>query len=67
MVVTEGQIIEQPLSGSQQSTSLLSKEDLINLTTLALQLEEHFKTPQDIEWAIADGKLYILQSRSITT
>ncbi len=32
-----------------------------------LALERHFGCPQDIEWAVEDGKVYILQSRSITT
>ena len=32
-----------------------------------LKLEKHFGCPQDIEWAVEDGKVYILQSRNITT
>jgi pyruvate,water dikinase len=31
------------------------------------QIEEHYKFPQDNEWAIEGGKLYFLQSRPITT
>jgi phosphohistidine swiveling domain-containing protein len=34
---------------------------------LAKKLEKDLGSPQDIEWAIADGKVYILQSRPITT
>lgn len=34
---------------------------------LALQAEAHFGLPQDIEWAIKSGILYLLQSRPITT
>jgi len=33
----------------------------------ACRLEKELGFPQDIEWAIAGGKLYILQSRPITT
>ncbi|MBE6518655.1 MAG: phosphoenolpyruvate protein kinase [Thermoplasmata archaeon] len=32
-----------------------------------LRLRNHFGCPQDIEWAVEDGKVYILQSRAITT
>ena len=32
-----------------------------------LALEKHFRCPQDIEWAVEDGNVYILQSRNITT
>jgi len=31
------------------------------------KLREHFGCPQDIEWAVEKGKVYILQSRAITT
>ncbi len=34
---------------------------------LAKRVEKLFGNPQDIEWAIADGKLFLLQSRPITT
>ena len=34
---------------------------------LGERLEELLGAPQDIEWAIAEGKLYLLQSRPITT
>ncbi len=33
----------------------------------SLRCEEHFASPQDVEWAIADGRFYLLQSRPITT
>lgn len=37
------------------------------LFKIARKLVKDLGSPQDIEWAIADGKLYILQSRPITT
>ncbi|AOT71969.1 PEP/pyruvate-binding domain-containing protein [Geosporobacter ferrireducens] len=33
----------------------------------AAKLEKELEHPQDIEWAVAKGKLYLLQSRPITT
>lgn len=33
----------------------------------AANLEKEFNNPQDIEWAVSNGKLYILQARPITT
>lgn len=32
-----------------------------------LSLEQFFGAPQDIEWCISDGELFILQSRPVTT
>jgi phosphohistidine swiveling domain-containing protein len=37
------------------------------LYKLAIRLEKDLGCPQDIEWAVARGKLFLLQSRPITT
>ncbi len=37
------------------------------IADLARRVEAHFGSPQDIEWAIADGRLFLLQARPITT
>ncbi len=34
---------------------------------MGAKLEKELGTAQDIEWCVADGKLYLLQSRPITT
>lgn len=39
---------------------------LAELAALLRRVETHFGYPQDIEWAFAGGKLYLLQSRPIT-
>jgi pyruvate,water dikinase len=46
---------------------VLGASELTELAELGLQLEHHFGGPQDIEWAIAQGELYLLQSRPVTT
>src|SRR5262245_12270459 len=43
----------------------LSDPQLQGLARLGLRVEEYFKHPCDIEWALADGKFYLLQSRPI--
>ncbi|HSF80381.1 MAG TPA: PEP/pyruvate-binding domain-containing protein [Anaerolineales bacterium] len=45
----------------------LGKEEIRRLVLLGNQVQEEYGTPQDIEWAISGGELYLLQSRSITT
>lgn len=46
----------------------LSEDQLHELMELAANIQAYFGTPQDIEWAIGkDKKVYILQSRPITT
>ena len=46
---------------------VLTGEDLAALADLGRSLEERFGCPQDVEWAIAGGELYLLQSRPVTT
>ncbi|QKW31959.1 pyruvate, water dikinase [Nocardiopsis flavescens] len=46
----------------------LSVAEVEELHALGLRLQEHFGAPQDVEWAIdADGVLWTLQSRAVTT
>ncbi len=45
----------------------LDDAEVIGVANLARMCAEHFGCPQDIEWAIDGGKLYLLQSRPITT
>jgi pyruvate,water dikinase len=45
---------------------VLTSDDLVRLAQLGRVLEERFGCPQDIEWAIADGDVYVLQSRPVT-
>ncbi len=46
---------------------VLSKREILNLTKVIKKIEEHYKKPQDIEWAIENDVIYITQSRPITT
>jgi phosphohistidine swiveling domain-containing protein len=47
---------------------VLEGNEAIAIAELAVACERHFGRPQDIEWAIdGEGKLWLLQSRAITT
>ena len=46
---------------------VLTDEEAIELANYAEILEKHYGIPQDIEWGVEKGKIYILQSRPITT
>ena len=45
----------------------ITDEQIIQLTELGRNVVEHYGDPQDIEWAFLDGKLFLLQSRPITS
>jgi len=40
---------------------------IMKLAAICQSIEKHYKKPQDIEWALEKGKIYITQSRPITT
>jgi pyruvate, water dikinase len=58
---------ERPLSPEAGGSATLGEDELRRLAELGRLLEEHHGVPQDIEWAIAAGVLYVLQSRPVTT
>ena len=58
---------EKPVEESRRKQACLSSRDVHSLWQLGKQAEQYFGAPQDIEWAIHQGKLYLLQSRPITT
>ncbi|MCJ7680082.1 MAG: PEP-utilizing enzyme, partial [Candidatus Aminicenantes bacterium] len=45
----------------------LNDEDVEAVYRAAMALEKHFGSPQDVEWTFREGRLYLLQSRPITT
>ncbi len=45
---------------------VLTESEIKKLADLGKLVEEHYDFPQDIEWAIEGGELYLLQSRPIT-
>lgn len=50
-----------------QEKQKLDDKTILKLAKLCKEIEDHYKAPQDIEWAYYKGKLYITQSRPITT
>ena len=46
---------------------MLSDDEAKLLSEIGMEIESKFKAPQDIEWTIKDGEIYILQARNITT
>ena len=60
-----GVIVERRISGRE---AVLSDEELRALARCGEAVEQHFGTPQDIEFAFdADRKLWVVQARPITT
>jgi phosphohistidine swiveling domain-containing protein len=63
----EGGTVERETPAHLRSIPAVSDDQLAELVALGQRVENHYQKPQDIEWAYAQGRLYVLQSRPITT
>jgi pyruvate,water dikinase len=63
----DGGTKEQEIELEMQNMQALTDEQILQLERMGRKVEEHFGTPQDIEWCLADDAFYIVQSRPITT
>jgi pyruvate,water dikinase len=64
---TDGKDQRIELGASQAEAQVLSDDEVRVIADIAVRSERHAGCPQDTEWAIADGKTYIVQTRPITT
>jgi pyruvate, water dikinase len=46
---------------------VLTRDELRAVVAAGTSLEQQFGAPQDVEWALAGGTLFLLQSRPVTT
>ncbi len=58
---------EVALTAEEGARRVLVDEEIVDLARLALTVEAHYGSPQDMEWARAGGRTYLVQSRPITT
>jgi len=56
-----------PVPAAKKDAQVLTEDEMVKLAGYAEILEKHYGIPQDIEWGVEGGKIYILQSRPITT
>jgi pyruvate,water dikinase len=63
----EGSTTEYEVDPELQDTQTITDEQILQLERMGRKIEEHFGSPQDIEWCLAGDTFYIVQSRPITT
>ncbi|MEK6850782.1 MAG: phosphoenolpyruvate synthase [Nanoarchaeota archaeon] len=64
---SSGETISIKLTEERAKQQVLNSFEIKMLSQYAKNLEEHYKKPQDIEFAIEGKEIYIVQSRPITT
>ncbi|WP_411965702.1 phosphoenolpyruvate synthase [Haloferax sp. YSMS24] len=62
-----GQTVNREVSSDKRHERVLTNEEIARLLELGELVEDHYGNPQDVEWAVYDGEVYMLQSRPITT
>jgi len=63
----EGKNVEVKVPEEKANAQVLNEDQIIELAKYGVILEEHYKAPQDVEFAVENGKVYIVQTRNITT
>lgn len=63
----KGGVKEVKVPKAKQEKQKLDNKKILELAKICQKIEEHYKSPQDIEWALEKGRFYITQSRPITT
>ena len=65
-VRVDGGTREQPVPENLRRVPVLCEDVAAALARLGVQIEELYGQPMDIEWALSDRELYILQARPVT-
>ncbi|MDX8152752.1 PEP/pyruvate-binding domain-containing protein [Patulibacter brassicae] len=58
--------IERDVEPERRARPALDDERAAELARLGARVAEHYGSPQDVEWALADGTLVLLQARPVT-
>ncbi|TKX84562.1 phosphoenolpyruvate synthase, partial [Halorubrum sp. SS5] len=62
-----GETVQLDVEEERRHERVLSDAEIGDLVELGERVESHYGAPQDVEWAIYDDEIYMLQSRPITT
>ncbi|MEO6002220.1 MAG: PEP/pyruvate-binding domain-containing protein [Opitutus sp.] len=60
-------VTAHPVAPEHQALAALTDPQVLEIARLARATATQFGRPQDIEWALAGGKIWLLQSRPITS
>jgi len=67
MIPFENGVQLSALPDAMSTQPPLSSKEAYAVFELAMEAEDFFKNPQDVEWTLKEEELFILQSRPITT
>ena len=67
IIYGDKETVEVAVSSDKRKTRALNDREILELMKCGLEIEKHYRIPMDIEWAIKNDIVYILQARAITT
>ena len=63
----DGTTTEESVPDDRRERRVLTEAELGDLIEIGELVENHYDEPQDVEWSMRDGEIFMLQSRPITT
>lgn len=63
----DARVVTREVPPADRERFCLADDDVVRLARLGRETARLLGAPQDIEWAIADGRIWLLQARPITT
>lgn len=67
IIYGDKETVEVSVNSDKRKTRALNDREILELMKCGLEIEKHYGMPMDIEWAIKNDIVYILQVRAITT
>lgn len=67
IIYGDKETVEVSVNSDKRKIRALNDREILELMKCGLEIEKHYGMPMDIEWAIKNDIVYILQARAITT
>lgn len=67
IIYGDKETVEVSVNPDKRKIRALNDREILELMKCGLEIEKHYGMPMDIEWAIKNDIVYILQARAITT
>lgn len=67
IIYGDKETVEVSVNPDKRKTRALNDREILELMKCGLEIEKHYGMPMDIEWAVKNDIVYILQARAITT
>ena len=56
-----------PVGAAERQQPCMADSTILDIARLGIAVDRHYGRPQDIEWAVTDDCVYLLQTRPVTT